>query len=48
MDVKTAYLNVEIDYDLYVEQLRGFVETNSRREKLVWKFKKGTIWFKAK
>ena len=52
MDVKTAYLNAEIDCDLYVEQPRGFVETNSRREKLVWRLKKalyglkqsGRIW----
>ena len=52
MDVKTAYLNAEIDCDLYVEQPRGFVQTNSRCEKLVWKLKKalyglkqsGIIW----
>ena len=35
MDVKTAYLNAEIDYEIYLEQPEGFVKKNKRGEHLV-------------
>ena len=30
MDVKTAYLNANIDYEIYIEQPRGFKKGENR------------------
>ena len=46
MDVKTAYLNADIDCDLFVEQPKGFEKTNEKGEKLVWKLKKSLYGLK--
>ena len=43
MDVKTAYLNADIDTELYVEQPKGFIDTD---RKLVWKLKKSLYGLK--
>lgn len=40
MDVKTAYLNADIDCEIYLEQPEGFMRTNERGEKLVCKLNK--------
>ena len=54
MDVKTAYLNADIDCDIFLQQPEGFVKTNSKGEILVGKLKKslyglkqsGRNWYK--
>jgi hypothetical protein len=46
MDVKTAYLNADIDCEIYVEQPDGFVKNNKRGEKLVCKLKKSLYGLK--
>lgn len=40
MDEKTAYLNADIDCEIFMEQPQGFVETNEKGETLVCKLKK--------
>ena len=37
MDVKTAYLNADIDCEIYIEQPEGFSKTNEKGENLVCK-----------
>lgn len=46
MDVKTAYLNAEIDCDIYLEQPEGFTKKNENGEKLVCKLKKSLYGLK--
>ena len=46
MDVKTAYLNADIDCEIYVDQPEGFSKTNDKGEKLVWKLKKSLYGLK--
>lgn len=46
MDVKTAYLNADIDCDIYLEQPEGFVKTNEGGDKLVCKLKKSLYGLK--
>ncbi|KAK3880550.1 hypothetical protein Pcinc_014947 [Petrolisthes cinctipes] len=46
MDVKTAYLNADIDCDIYLEQPEGFVKTNEKGDKLVCKLKKSLYGLK--
>ena len=36
MDVKTAYLNADIDYEMYVSQPEGYVQSDGK-ELLVWR-----------
>ena len=52
MDVKSAYLNANIDKELYIEQPEGYEEIDRDGNKLVWKLNKslyglkqsGRIW----
>ena len=46
LDVKTAYLNAEIDCDIFVDQPEGYEVTNSKEEKLVCKLKKSLYGLK--
>ena len=46
MDFKTAYLNADIDCDIYLEQPKGFTQTNEQNEKLVFKLKKSLYGLK--
>ena len=46
MDVKTAYLNADIDCEIYVDQPEGYVKTGNNGEKLVWKLKKSLYGLK--
>ena len=46
MDVKTAYLNANIDCKIYVQQPEGFIKTNKRGEKLVCKLNKSLYGLK--
>ena len=46
MDVKNAYLNAPIDYELYVEQPQGYEEVGISGEKLFWKLKKSSYGLK--
>lgn len=46
MDVKTAYLNADVDCELYIEQPDGFIKTNEKGEKLVCKLKKALYGLK--
>ena len=46
MDVKTAYLNVPIDYELYIEKPEGYERKGSNGEKLVCKLKKSLYGLK--
>ena len=46
MDVKTAYLNAEIDCDIYVAQPEGFVKSGENNEKLFCKLKKSLYGLK--
>ena len=48
MDVKSAYLNADIDCELFVEQPEGFVQTNENNDELVFKLKKIIVWVKTK
>ena len=40
MDVETAYMNTDIDYEIYLEQPEGFVKTDRNESNLVCKLKK--------
>ena len=44
MDVKSAYLNTPLDYEIYVEPPDGFKVKNGSD---VWKLKKIPIWVKT-
>ena len=46
MDVKTAYLNADIDCEIYLEQPKGFVRTNENGDELVCKLKKSLYGLK--
>ena len=46
MDVKTAYLNADIDCVIFLEQPEGFVKRNSKGEKLVCKLNKSLYGLK--
>ena len=46
LDVKTAYLNATIDYDIFVTQPPGFVEVDREGNELVWKLKKSLYGLK--
>ena len=46
LDVKTAYLNANIDCEVYVDQPEGYALTNSNNEKLVCKLKKSLYGLK--
>ena len=46
MDAVSAYLNSEIDAEIYVEQPKGFVKTDDSGRKLVWKLKKSLYGLK--
>ena len=46
MDVDSAYLNAEIDTEIYVEQPKGFVKTDRTGRKLVWKLNKSLYGLK--
>ena len=46
MDVKTAFLNAPIDFEIYMEQPEGFVVHNDNNEKLVCKLKKSLYGLK--
>ena len=48
MDVKTAYLNADIDCEIYVQQPEGFIKTNKEGEKLVCKLNKSLYGLKTK
>ena len=44
MDVKSAYLNAPLDYEIYVDPLEGFEGKNWN---YIWKLKKILIWVKT-
>ena len=46
MDVNSAYLNADIDTEIYVEQPKGFCNTDDLGRKLVWKLKKSLYGLK--
>ena len=46
MDVCTAYLNAEVDHEIYVEQPPGFVKSNKNGPKLYCKLKKSLYGLK--
>ena len=46
MDAVSAYLNSEIDAEIYVEQPKGFIKTDDSGRKLVWKLKKSLYGLK--
>ena len=46
MDAVSAYLNSEIDAEIYVEQPKGFVKTDISGRKIVWKLKKSLYGLK--
>lgn len=46
MDVKTAYLNANIDCELFVEQPEGFVKTNKSGDQLVCRLNKSLYGLK--
>jgi hypothetical protein len=46
MDVKTAYLNADIDCELYVQQPEGFIRAGNNGDKLVCKLKKSLYGLK--
>ena len=46
MDVKTAYLNADIDCDIYVEQPSGFIKSSQNSNDLVYKLKKSLYGLK--
>ena len=45
-DLSSAYLNADLDEDVYVEQPPGF-ENPGKWSKLVCKLLKKTLWFKT-
>ena len=46
VDVKSAYLNAPIDYDIFLEQPEGFERFDSEGNKMVLKLKKGLYGLK--
>lgn len=46
MDVKTAYLNADLDCEIFLEQPKGFVKTDKNGEELVCKLKKSLYGLK--
>jgi len=46
MDVKSAYLNAEIDTEVYLEQPEGYSVSNDGGNKLYWKLKKSLYGLK--
>ena len=46
MNAKTAYLNADIDCEIYMEQPEGFVQFTDKNEKLVCKLKKSLYGLK--
>ena len=46
MDVRAAYLNAEIDVEIYVEQPQGYEVKTESNEKLVWRLKKSLYGLK--
>ena len=48
MDVKTAFLNADIDCELYMHQPEGYEKVNEKGEKLVCKLKKICLWSETK
>ena len=46
MDVKTAYLNADIDCELYVEQPQGYIKSGKNCESLVCKLNKSLYGLK--
>ena len=53
LDVKTAYLNADVDFDIYIEQPKGFIKYDHLGNKLVFKLNKsiyglkqsGRMWY---
>ena len=51
--MKTAYLNADVDFDIYIDQPKGFVEYDDLGNKLVFKLNKsiyglkqsGRMWY---
>ena len=46
IDVKTAYLNVPMECELYVEQPEGYSVNNEKGDKLVWKLNRSLYGLK--
>ena len=46
MDFKSAYLNAPIDFDIYVEQPKGFKVKSNNGDNLVWRLKKSLYGLK--
>ena len=46
MDVKTAFLNADIDHEIYVKQPEGYVERDIHGNVLYWKLKKSLYGLK--
>ena len=46
MYFKSAYLNAPIDFDIYVEQPKGFKLKSNNGENLVWRLKKSLYGLK--
>ena len=46
MDVKSAYLNADIDAEIYVDQPEGYCKQSDNGSKLVWKLKKSLYGLK--
>ena len=46
LDVKSAYLHADMDYELYVKQPQGFVERDGAGNELVWLLNKSLYGLK--
>ena len=46
LDVKTAYLNAPIDYEIYMKQPKGFQQYDKNGRELVWKLRKSLYGLK--
>ena len=46
LDVKSAYLNADLDYDIYIYQPKGFEELDNNGNPLVMKLKKSLYGLK--